>query len=267
MRKQVSWGLVLALLLALIVGLAACDDEATGGDDDAAPSLTPSVTGTVPAPQNINRYEPGLVVRQGLDITKYSGTRGETGYFYARITNDTGLYLQQAYIRVEVLEPNGRLAQMVETYSLLSDIPPDQPFYLGTHFPIPAGYAPGTPVEEMAKIWVRWENPPDGGNEPSYVGEYDLPVTVTEQTPVAGGPNVYMVQGTVENPSDREFFALAIDVVLIGPDDNIVGFAQGVTAPGLTLLPGDTAPFEAPFRFIAVEPALITAVEVYAAGY
>lgn len=255
-----TWALV-AIALVLLLALAACD----GGDSDDTPpdgaTVTPIPTPTAQADdgQDFTIYEPGFHPQAGLIVEPFQGAQDGTGYFYARVRNDTAVPLDQVELTISLLDDSGYLQDRIYTRSLLGDdIPADFEFTIGSTFPLPEGFA-GT------DIWIRYEPATDAATTSQ--GFYDLPVTVAEQYPGDGEPYVYEVRGTVENNTGRELFTVPIDVVLIGPDEDIVGFEHGLTEPGLILADGDSADFEARFRFVAVDPALISEVRVFAAGY
>ncbi len=95
-----------------------------------------------------------------------------------------------------------------------------------------------------------------------------LPVTVDSHGVGDGVP--YVARGTAQNTSGKDLMFPVIDIVLIGPDDNLVGLGHGLVTDGLTdnvWAAGGTVTFEASFAFIAAAPEQITGVVATAAGY
>jgi hypothetical protein len=61
-----------------------------------------------------------------------------------------------------------------------------------------------------------------------------------------------------------------IDVALIGPDEELVGFVHGrltTIGPGVAWPAGESVPFEARFTGLAVMPEQVTSIRVMAVGY
>ncbi len=258
------WVLLVGITLALSLALAAC-----GGDKDKQDDNQPATPETTIAPEGdateepssdvlAQPVEPGLQVRGGLTVLRQSeGVRQNTGYFYAEVRNDSESTLAQVDAVLYLLDAGHYPVGEATANPLLTDIPPGQTFYVGTTFNPPEGYVD-------SKRWI-WYSPTE---EPSLHGYFDLPAAVTSQAVVGEGH--YAVHGTAENTSGVTLAFPVIDVVLIGPDDNLVGLDHAViklSAPNGTWAPGEQADFEVIVGFIAVEPELVTGVLVKASGY
>lgn len=251
------WRAGLAWLLVLLVGLAAC-----GGDDDKedTPTPTPALDGTQEADPGIelSALQPGLQVRDGLTLITHSrGTREGIVYFYAELRNDSDQYVSQIESFVYPLDADGFQLGTVEVNSLLTDIPPGTTILIGRDFPAPQGFAD-------AQYWV-WYEPTE---EPQIEGFFNLPTTVDFKGQVEGVP--YLVRGTATNNTGQNLLFPVIDVALIGPDDNLVGYARAILRTAVmdgTWPAGETATYEAGFTFLAVETERITGARVTAAGY
>ena len=197
-------------------------------------------------------------MRSGLTVVRRSeGVRDDTGYFYAEVRNDTEEYLEYVDTILYLLDAENYPLSEVDGNSLLTDIPPGQTFYVGTSFSAPEGFAD-------SKRWIWYSTT----EEPTLEGYFDLPATVETQNIVEGG--YYAVRGTTENTSGVTLAFPVINVILIGPDDNLVGMDYAVVrldAPDGTWAPGEQAAFEVIVGFVAVEPELVTDVIVMASGY
>lgn len=257
------WVLLVILILAMAVALAACDgddgDKTPPGDGEG--EVVPDGEATEEPPgSDVSGapIEPGLQVRSGLTVLRRSeGVRDDTGYFYAEVRNDTGEVLEYVETMLTLLDAENLPLSEVDGNTLLTDIPPDQTFYVGAAFSPPEGYAD-------SKRWIWYSTT----EEPALQGYFDLPATVASQNIVEGG--YYAVRGTAENTSGVALAFPVIHVILIGPDDNLVGMDYAVVkldAPDGTWAPGEQADFEVIVGFVAVEPELVTDVIVMASGY
>jgi hypothetical protein len=263
MRKwYLLWGL--ALVMALV--MTACngdkdkkDGEETPPDATEAAQVEPDVESTEEASgaYELVPLEPGLHVQNGLTlVAQAQGQQGGTAYFFGEVRNDTEQTLSWLDTVIYQLDADGFELGIVNGNSLLTAIPPGKTVYVGTSYDAPEGYAD-------AQIWVRYEADPT-----TLAAFYDLPVTVDYSGP---GDNLpYTVRGTAQNTTGRDLSVSVIDVVLIGPDDNLVGFTRGVlstSGPGQVWPAGETASFEALFGFVAVDATQVKEARVAAAGY
>lgn len=250
-----NW-LPLLLLLALL--LAAC------GDDSApppAPAPTPASTDTIDEPAEgfeLEPREPGLRVRNGLTLlTHNEGVQDNTGYFFAEVRNDSGQVLTHVDAVIYALDKDGFKLSEVSANPLISDIPPGQVFYVGQSFALPDGYA-------ASQQWL-WYTP---AGEPRLQGVFNLPASVTSQGVDDNG--VYTVKGTALNTAAADLRFPVIAVVLIGPEEALVGLAYAVVSTGGddgAWPAGAEASFEVRFPFISVSSELLSGLRVAAAGY
>ena len=247
------WVLLIGLVLALL--LAACD----GGDDETPQDevVEPEATEVLQEAVDLLPIEPGLKMQTGLTMLNHSlGKRGDIGYFYGEVRNDTGKQLHAIESFVYAVDELGYEIGIHVADSLMTEIPPGQVFYVGRDFTTSEDFAD-------AQIWVRYLE-----GEAVVDGFFNLPATV-EYHGLAENME-YVVRGTVQNTSGQTLNYYVVDVVLIGPDENLVGLSRGVltlSAADGSWQPGENAAFEAPFFFTAVEPDLVQDVRVAAAGY
>lgn len=244
------------LLLVVLLALGACQ-----GDDKPDSTATPEVTPVTPeattAVIELVPLTPGLNLRDGLTVLAHSeGIREGTVYFFAEVRNDSGQFLSQVDALVYPLDADHLKLGQVSAAPLMTDIPPGQVFYVGTAFAAPQGYA------DMQR-WL-WYTPAE---QPTLRGHFGLPVTV--ETSGADENGIYVVSGTAQNDSGADLYYPLVDVVLIGPDDDLVGLAHAaVSTEREGVWPAGTqARFTATFRFVTVSPDLVTGVRTLAAGY
>ncbi|MBN1678748.1 MAG: hypothetical protein JW966_00555 [Anaerolineae bacterium] len=254
--------LVLILLLALVLLLAACgggDDEKS--DSDEAPDGDTAVDGGPPPEAteelgesiDFTAAEPGLDLQSGLtEVLSAYGEQDGTAYFFAEIRNDTGLNLHEITSIVKALDDVFYPLTTVDANPLLVDVPPGQTFTLGVTYAAPEGYTDQS-------IWVVYTT-----EEPTFEGYFDLPVTIDASGPQ--GERGYTVRGTVQNPTDIDLVFPVVDVMLIGPDDNLVGYVHAVVADKMWPV-GGSGTFEANVPFVAGSPERVVDVRVYATGY
>lgn len=255
-----------ALLIGvLVLVLAACggndgnnDNESPAGNDSVQATPSPDATEPVSDSVEISQYEPGVYTQSGLTVLRHKVfSQDEVTYVIGEVRNDTSQMLAIGAAYVIPLDANGfTLGPAVSASSLLTNIPPGQVYYVAANFPTPADFG------ETA-IWVQ--------NEPAdmmpLTGYFELPATIESQGMAEG---IYTIRGTVQNTSDQPLYFPVIDVVLIGPDDDLVGFSHGrlTTAdPGAAWPAGESVPFEAQFVGLAVPPEQVTNVRVLAVGY
>ena len=248
----------LPLLMILALMLAAC------GDDSApppGPTNTPSTTDATGEPAEGFELEPreaGLRVRKGLTVLTYNeGTQDGTGYFFAEVRNDSGQVLSQVDAVIYALDKDGFKLSEASANPLITDIPPGQVFYVGQSFALPEGYA-------ASQYWL-WYNP---AAEARLQGAFSLPASVTSQG--ANEDGLYTVRGTARNTATADLRFPVVDVILLGPDETLVGLAHAVVSTGSydgAWPAGAEASFEVQFPFISVSPELISEVRVSAAGY
>jgi len=248
----------LPLLLILALTLAACGDDST---PSPVPTGTPAGLEATAEPQSAFELEPlvpGLRVRNGLTVLAHSeGVREGMGYFFAEMRNDSDRWLGQVDAVIYALDQDGLKLDEISANPLITDIPPGQVFYAGQSFPLPDGYAD-------TQRWL-WYTPAD---EPSLQGVFNLPASVISQS--MGENGLYTVSGTAQNTAGADLYFPVIDVVLIGPDDDLVGLAHAALLTGRDdgMWPaGAEAPFEAQFPFISVGPELVSEVRISAVGY
>jgi hypothetical protein len=257
MRRRALLGIALVLVLAV----AACgDDDETVPPGDGAPTAEGqdvAATEEVAEPMEFVPLEPGVNVQAGLTLLTYSvGIEEGTGYFFGEVRNDTGENLRQVYAVLYPLDAENYPTTTIPTDSLLTDIPPSQTIVLSRTFS-----APENVVD--AQVWVRHET-----GDPMLQGYFDLPGTVEANgsDPAAA----YLVQGTAENTSGVDLTYPVVDVILIGPDDNLIGVAHGVFTGGVQdgVWPaGETVAFDARFDFVLSDIAQVRDVRIAAAGY
>ena len=257
------WAL-LGIALVLVLAVAACggddeQDDANPPDGGAPTAEGPDTDATEEAnsPLELVQREPGINVQSGLTLLTYSvGVEEGTAYFFGEVRNDTGESLRQVYATLYPLDDENYPLEQVQADSLLSDIPPGQTVYLSRTFP-----AGETIVD--AQVWVRYES-----GDPMLQGYFDLPGTVEANgsDPAAA----YLVQGTAENTAGVDLTFPVVDVVLIGPDDNLIGMAHGVVTGGVQdgVWPaGESISFDARFDFVLGDIAQVREVRIAAAGY
>jgi hypothetical protein len=250
-----NW-LPLLMLLALL--LAACGDDST---PPPGPTNTPSVTEAADEPAEgfeLEPREPGLRARKGLTVLAYNeGVQENTGYFFAEVRNDSNQVLTHVDAVIYALDKDGFKLSEASANPLISDIPPGQVFYVGQSFALPDGYA-------ASQHWL-WYTPAD---EPRLQGVFNLPASVTSQSIDENG--IYTVEGTARNTAAADLRFPVITVLLIGPDEALVGLAHAVVSTGRDdgVWPaGAEASFAVQFPFISVSPELLSGVRMLAAGY
>jgi len=260
MRK---WTLLFFMLGAAVAGiLAACGgkkNEAQGSAEGLVPVALAQAT-EVPTPESeFEPVNPGLVMRKGLTMLSQSeGVVNGTYYFYGEVRNDTTQYLTQVEVTIYPLDSLGYQIDTISASPLLTDIAPGQTFYVGRDFPVPSGFA-------STQRWIWFET---SIAEPKFTGYFDLPVTVDFQ---GTDPNAtYVVRGTATNNTGKNLAFPVVDVMLTGPDGTFVGLTHAVVTTGHPngLWPaGESATYQAVFRFVAVNPAEVAGVKVSATGY
>jgi hypothetical protein len=256
-RIPAWWGLILILVAALALALAACDGDEDQPDDEVDEVVEPDATEEVREGFELLPFEPGLKMQKGLTMLNYSlGDYQGTAYFYGEVRNDTGERLGRAESLIYALDELNYEVGSYMADPLVTEIPPGQVFYVGKEFPAPEGFMD-------AQVWVTYLP-----GEPQFDSFFDLPATVSYHGPTTG--MAYVVRGTVENNTARALLFNVVDVVLIGPDDNLVGLSRGIlsTSAGDGTFPaGEIASFEAPFFFVAADPETVTDVRLGTAGY
>jgi len=264
MRKWAILALVVALMLAACNG---DEDKDTDQGDNNAPSNSSNAvpmpgTGTEEAEAGVDTtvYEPGVDAQTGLTVLTHSVySREGTAHVFAQVQNDSGQTLNRVESYVYALDAQGfPLGSSLNASPLITDIPPGQVFYVGLDFP--AG-------EEFSdvRLWIQYET----GQPSALTPAFNLPVTIDSQGAAENG--VYTVRGAAQNTSPQNLMFPVVDVALIGPDNELVGFAHAVITGGLgedgTWAAGAAITFEAAFNFIAVEPGLVQEAAVLAVGY
>lgn len=253
------------LYMGLVVILAACNggdkkDDDTNDQPPAGGDASQADATEDPFDSSFEQIpiEPGLKVQNGLTLLTYSlGMREGVAYFYGEVRNDTGESLRRVECWVYPVDADGYQLGNVNAEPLVVDIPAGQTVYVGRDYNIGDVYAD-------AQVWLRYEK-----GEPQFQGFYGLPVTISYRGLGAEGM-AYVVRGTAENTTGQDLQFHVIDVALIGPDENLVGLARGVlsTSAANGVWPaGETAEWEAPFFFTAVEPDQVRDVRVSAVGY
>lgn len=246
------------LLLILALTLAACGDDSPPPPTPAASPASPDATAEPQSAFELEPLVPGLRVRNGLTVLAHSeGVREGMGYFFAEVRNDSDQWLSQVDAVIYALDQGGLKLGEISANPLLTDIPPGQVFYAGQSFALPDGYAD-------TQRWL-WYTPAE---KPSLQGVFNLPVSVTSQS--VGESGLYTVSGIAQNTAGADLYFPVIDVVLIGPDDDLVGLAHAALLTGRDdgMWPaGVEAPFDAQFSFISVGPELVSEVRISAVGY
>jgi hypothetical protein len=256
MRKRAVLSVILALALAACNG----SKKETEPESGNTPLPSPAAASTEQAETgaDYSTLEPGLHMQSGLTMIRYnSGALNGTGYFYGEVRNDTGALLARAESTVYPLDTGGFRLATVDASPLLTDLAPGLVFYVGREFTADENFADSS-------LWVRY----NAGDDPSLEGFFGLPVTVDSHG--VGDGVAYVAHGTAQNTSGKDLMFPVIDIVLIGPDDNLVGLGHGLVTDGLTdnvWAAGGTVTFEASFGFIAAAPEQITGVVATAAGY
>ena len=256
MRKWMLWGVVLVLLLAL----SACGGdkkEPAGEPATPTPALDATPTGAAPS-LGFTNETPGLQVRQGLTVVRESaGAHGETVYFFAEVRNDSGQVLAQVDSTLYALDSYGARLSAFPANPLLTNIPAGATFFVGGSFPKPDMYS-----DSLRWIWYT------PAAQAGLIAVFDLPTTITAQTVTEAG--LYKVSGTATNTSGQELVFPLIDVVAIGPDDDLAGLAHAAattSSPDQRWAAGETLTFETQFSFLTVPVEQVTDVVIAAVGY
>lgn len=257
MRRWALW----AIALALVLVAAACgnDDkkDLPGGGTPTAEEPDAAATQEANDAVELIPREPGNNVQAGLTLVTYSvGIEDGTLYFFGEVRNDTGQLARQIYATIYLLDGENYTIETIQAESLLTDIPPGQTVYLASVSPAPENAAD-------TQVWIRYQ-----AGDPALHGYFDLPAEVeaSGSDPAA----VYLVRGTAENTSGVDLTFPVVDVVLIGPDENLIGVASGVFTGGVQdgVWPtGETASFEARFDFVLGDIAQVREIRIAATGY
>ncbi len=254
MRRNWALGLII-----LALALSACGKD----KKDNQPKATPAGPDAESTPEvepgyEIGVFEPVLKVRNGMTLlSQNDGVVEGTGFFYGEVRNDSGSYFGQVDAQLYLLSTDGVKIDEISVGPALTDIPVGQTFFVGGEFTVPARYA-------NSQRWV-WYDPTD---KPSLTAFFGLPYTIEFQAKTEGVP--FLVRGTATNNTAQTLLFPVIDVMLFSGDGKPVGLAHAVlhvSAYDGTWPAGETAPFEAAFGFVAVDPALVTQVKVSAVGY